>query len=649
MKRTLLPMLLLAACSAPPESLSITSVSPLRGSARGGETVFIDGTGFDDATTVRFGTLPARVRAVTATRLEVLSPTGAASAVQVEVASNGMRMHFTQPWTWEPLAFSLVDAADVRLTAGVVEGGLAATADYEGDGDPDVFQAARGEGVFVMVNDGAGALKQKALGLDATGTDGGSVVRDVWSVAANDFDGDGVVDLFLGTAGKTRSQLWKGNQTGGFSLAPLPALVGSGQRVLVLDVEPDGDLDLLLTATASNETDAPQVVMLTNDGHGVFTDNTQKLAGPRLASTGITAGDFDGDGDVDLFFAMAHESNRLFLGDGRGAFQLAAPDALPHDVDPQASLATLGDLNEDGFPDLFVPTATQDQVLINDGTAHFADLTEAYLSPEVAPGDSAQLVDFDLDGHLDVVVVDRPGRLRFLRNDGTGRLFDYSADVPGNDVAPSTAGVTLGDFDRDGLVELFVSRSQLARPSLFVNVLAGDVDSDGDTFPDRFDVCRALNSKLHASRAPFGCDSAADCLAKTGCELKAFGASAYLSCPMRVDWATAHTTCSSLGGSLAQITGADENNAVRSAAAVWIELTDAETEGTWKIGGATATWFNWAPMQPDNSNNEDCGSLAVDGKWNDLPCSGMAAVLCEAPRVITDALISCEVADGGVR
>jgi hypothetical protein len=115
-----------------------------------------------------------------------------------------------------------------------------------------------------------------------------------------------------------------------------------------------------------------------------------------------------------------------------------------------------------------------------------------------------------------------------------------------------------------------------------------------------------------------------------------------------MDWQTAKTTCTSLGGSLAQITSAAENDAVRAAAPVWIDLTDAETEGTWKTGSVTASWFNWAPMQPDNANNEDCASLAPDGGWNDLPCTALTAVLCEAPRVRTDPLGSCEAADGGV-
>lgn len=653
MKRVLLPMVLLAACGEPPTTLAITSIVPLRGTARGGDSVVIEGAGFEATTTVRFGTTPARVESATANRLVVRSPSGAAKPVNISVETNGTTMQFTRPWQWEPLPFSLVDAADVRLTAGVLEGGLATTADADGDNDLDVFQAARHEGVMVLVNDGAGHLVQKALALDAA-TDGGTVARDVWSVAANDFDGDGVVDLFLGTTGKTRSQLWKGLPSGEYRLLPLPVLFGSGQRVVALDVDRDADLDLLITATAAIESEPPQLVLLTNDGRGAFTDSTRKLAGPGLAATGVTAADFDGDGDDDLFVSMARESNRLFLGDGRGSFQLAAPDALPHDAEPQANVAAIGDLNEDGFVDLFVPTARQDKVFINDGTTHFADLTEAFLSPEVAPGDSAQLVDFDLDGHLDAVVVDRPGRLRILRNDGRGRLFDYSADVPGNDAVSSTAGVTLGDFDRDGVTELFVSRAQLARPSLFVNVLQSDVDSDGDRFPDRFDVCASIDRKTQADRAPFGCDASAECLARTGCELKAFESSAYLVCPMRVAWQTAQTLCTSLGGALAQLSSARENDAVRVGlmTPAWFALTDAETEGAWRQGGAVTSWFNWGPMQPDNSNNEDCATVGADGRWNDLPCAATAAVLCEAPRVVVERSPACVVSvvsDGGVR
>jgi hypothetical protein len=612
--------------------LAVSSLSPLRGSARGGQAATIEGTGFDKLSTVKVGGLEARVVQASDTKLEVVLPRGIAGLAKVEVTRGTQNAAFDGGFTYERLPFELIDAAEQRVGAWPVEGAGVTTADVQGDGDLDVFQAARGEGVVLFINDGTGGFQER-LNVTVSRPDAGAV--DVWSVVATDLSGDGVVDLFLGTTGKTRSQLLLGAGLGQFTPVPdaLPSLFGSSQVATPLDLEPDGDLDLLVTGSATTAAGTPVMVLLVNDGRGNFRDVSERLPGGALAATGVTVGDLDHDGDLDLFVSMDAESCRLFLGDGRGAFQRAAGDALPHDAAPHAGLAALGDLNEDGFPDLFVPTSTQDKVLINDGTAHFADLTEAFLGPENSVGLSSRLVDFDLDGHLDVAVVERPGRVRLLRNDGAGRLFDYSAEAVGNDVKLTVIDVALGDFDLDGVMELFVSRDGLSRASLLMLTLAGDVDTDADRWPDRYDVCPARAAPARP-RAPFGCRNAAECKAQTGCDLHVFGDSAYLACPMTSTWADASELCETKGGRLVEIANAAENDFVKTrlTVAAWIGLDDRAVEGTWSWQTSSATWFNWAPMQPDNSNNEDCASTTPAGTWNDLPCAGMAAAVCETRR-----------------
>lgn len=633
MKTHLLVLITLAGCGVEVNGpLTVSSLSPLRGSARGGQTVKLAGTGFDQKVTVKVGGLEARVLEVTSTQLELIMPRGVAGLAKVEVNLGDRKAALDGGFTYERLAFELVDAAAQRVPAWPLEGGGIATADVQNDGDLDVFQAARGEGVALYLNDGRGGF-QEHVRVKVSPPDAGAV--DVWSVVAADFSGDGVVDLFLGATGKTRSQLLLGAGAAEFAPSPdaLPVLYGTAQVGTPLDLEPDGDLDLIITGSSITQAGTPVVMVLVNDGRGRFRDASERLPGTPLAATGVTAGDLDRDGDVDLFISMDTGSNRLFLSDGRGAFQRAAGDALPHDLEPHAGLAALGDLNEDGFPDLYVPTATQDRVFINDGTAHFADLTEAFLGPDSSVGLAARLVDLDLDGHLDVALVEKLGRVRLLRNDGAGRLFDYSAEAVGNDAKLSVADVAVADFDLDGVPELFVSRDGLSRPSLFVLTLAGEPDSDGDRWPDRFDDC-PLRATASKARAPFGCRSAAECRARTGCDLHVLGASAYLSCPVSSTWAEAGERCASNGGKLVEIADAAENDFLRTklSTAAWIGLEDRTVEGTWVWQNTSAIWFNWGPTQPDNSNNEDCASLAPTGMWNDLPCAAQAAALCETRR-----------------
>ena len=653
-----LSALTLVACEPPKVTpLELTGIAPTQGTARGGQRLTITGAGFDKSSTVIVGGRPGRVTKQTETELTVVTPSGIAGLATVEVTAGESKQRFDGGYTYERLPFLLVDATEVKLEAGPLEGALSTAADYEGDGDEDLFQAARREGVSVLVNDGE-KLTQRLIDVPGTlldgGVDGGTVARsDVYSVAAGDFDGDGVVDLFLGTAGKTRSQLLFGNEGGGFSEAAskFPAVYGSNQRATVLDSDGDGDLDLIVTASALDATDAPVVMLFTNDGRGRFVDASSKLAGPKLAATGVSVADFDGDGDADLFFSMTNETCRLFLGDGSGVFQLAAPDALPVDSSPKAGVAAVGDLDHDGTLDLYVPTETQDQVWLNDGTAHFANLTEAHLSPEVQPADSAQFVDVDLDGHLDVVVVERAGRMRFLRNDGMGRLFDYSPDIVGNDNATRTVDALVVDLEKDGVPELFASRSGVARPALFVTTLDIE-DADEDGWFDSLDVCVEAPANVQAHRAPFGCRSSAECQAKLGCDLKVWGDSAYLSCAGPVTWPAAKTFCEKQGALLAEIDSAQESVALASglAAPAWFALDDSDTEGLWKANGATPGWFNWAPMQPDNAGaaGEDCGQLLADGKWNDAPCTSTARVLCETSRFPTPVSSETCPSDAGV-
>lgn len=634
--------LVLTACGTGAEGpLSVTQLSPSRGSARGGQVVTLEGTGFGPAATVRVGGTAARVKEVTDTKLTLVMPTGIAGPASVEVAVGDRRAVLDGGFSYERLTFSLVDAADQRLAAWPLEGAGLATADYQADGDLDVFQAARGEGVELMINDGLGGF-QTHLTIGAPTPDAGPV--DVWSVTAADFNGDGQLDLFLGATGAKRTRLLLGTSAGQFSPAPdaLPPLFGTAQVATPIDLEPDGDLDLLVTGSASVESGAPVVMVLVNDGHGSFRDASERLAGGALAATGITVGDFDHDGDADLFFSMDAESCRLFLSDGHGAFQRAAGDALPHDLAPHAGQAAVGDLNDDGFLDLFVPTSTQDKVFINDGTAHFADLTEAFLGPESSVGVAARLVDLDLDGHLDVVVVERPGRVRLLRNDGEGRLFDYSAEAVGNDAQLRVADVAIADFDLDGVPEVFVSHAGQSRAALFVLTLDAP-DSDGDRWPDRYDACPSRPTPSRP-RLPFGCASGS-CAAQSGCELKTFGSSAYLVCMGPSTWEQAKTRCAASGGQLLQIAGPAENDFVHGtlSAAAWLGATDRAVEGTWE----GATWFNWGPGQPDNSNDEDCASVQASGAWNDLPCGGQALTVCETARETPVDPGACLIADGG--
>jgi hypothetical protein len=639
MRRTDLPPLLallslaplFASCgSSASGAVAVTSASPEHASARGGDTITLQGNGFGSSPRVHFGGLEATVKSATDTAIEVIAPRTVAGkvSVDVEVSAN----HATLPggFTFDALPLTFVDVAWPRVAPLPVDGGLVAIA------GGNVFQAARREGVWIYESDGHGSFEDPEL----LPTDADPF--DVYSVLAQDLDGDGNVDLFLGATGQTPTRVLFGDGALGFSSSAtaLPVLFGTTQTAIAADLDGDAALDLVTVGAAPTMGAPPSVVVLRNDGHGRFTDVTaERLPGGAFNAAGVAAGDVDGDGDVDLFFAGTTEASRLYLNDGHGVFQRAAPDALPNDSAPGAGVPALGDLDGDGSLDIYVPRAGHDSLLFNDGTGHFVDLTDTHLGPDAAGGTSAALADLDLDGHLDVVVVTQPGQIRLLHNDGTGRLFDYSGEMAGNGKTLLNAGVAIGDLDDDGDLDLFVSRSGFARAALFASWAPLPLhDQDGDGFPDEIDSCPAAPSpdQANVDSLPFRCDSTATCQAETKCDLVAHGTSAYLICGgVKATWTDASTACAARGGHLVTIASEGDTAFLLSlgVADAWIGFTDATTEGTFAWASGESTYTNWGMAQPDDAGGkEDCAVILVDGTWNDAPCDQPRGYICQDVR-----------------
>lgn len=308
----------------------------------------------------------------------------------------------------------------------IVNGAYHLVADFDSDGDPDVLL----DGAIVR-NMGGGVLQLTTVA--ATG----------WPVACEDFDGDGVRDLFVQRNNGVGFGVAMFRQVGGsFVPAPVPTTDVLLRAGAARDFDGDGDIDLLLAA-------APYVLPFTanwsgndrlwlNNGLGQFVE--QSLPGTQNADTPtMVVADFDGDGDHDCAliaggFPTAWE---LRLNDGLGNL-LVATGHLPANL-PFTPFSPV-DLDGDGDRDL----AGLTNWLENDGTAHFTARAWLLAVPTAPVNDHA---DVDADGDLDLVLAGgQPQRL--LLNLGPGRLFDASR-TPWN-----RATVASGDVDGDGDVDL---------------------------------------------------------------------------------------------------------------------------------------------------------------------------------------------------
>jgi Ca2+-binding RTX toxin-like protein len=234
----------------------------------------------------------------------------------------------------------------------------AEAADIDRDGDLDLYVGNGGGGTawvrpFFLINDGQGGFTRSETNLPTALTAPGG--PNHWSEAFIDVDGDGDMDLFLGSSTNTGSRLLLNNGAGVFSdsgrTLPRGDPNADAVDIQVLDANRDGRPDLILSySLPQGGAIARQIQLLLNDGQGGFTDGTTAalpaslLAGEWVRRIHLT--DVNGDGLTDLVLSNA-SATPFYLNDGAGHF-IQMPNLLPGN---QYDLITPADVNADGRTD----------------------------------------------------------------------------------------------------------------------------------------------------------------------------------------------------------------------------------------------------------------------------------------------------------
>jgi len=333
-----------------------------------------------------------------------------------------------------------------------------AIGDIDGDGFNDVAVANEndlgGNDVSVFLNKGDGTLLPKSDFQSGAAT-------AVNSLVLGDFDGNGKLDLAASNDNQAVVFLNDGSvNLFGAPSAPI-SLGGFSGSLAITKGDVDGQKGLDLITTGSNN-----IVVLYNDGTGTFGGSVQGFNGGGsligLAPRGVVAADFNGGG-VDVATADfapdgGGKFNATFLpNDGTGDFNNIPGTNFPiSTTNPNQGIAA-GDFNGDGKVDIVVSNLDDKAVavLLNDGAGSFKSSVNY---PSGFDSSSVAVADFDLDGKLDITVANSFGQdavqgdVTVLLGKGDGTFQDekiFSAGQVGATPC-NPRSIAVGDLNNDG-------------------------------------------------------------------------------------------------------------------------------------------------------------------------------------------------------
>jgi hypothetical protein len=261
-----------------------------------------------------------------------------------------------------------------------------------------------------------------------------------------------------------------------------------GGGACVLDFNKDGFEDVFLTGGMNDD------ILYKNNGNGTFT-NVYEQSGltvtKKFVTQGVTAADVNRDGWVDLFVTtvttkgkkqpVPRAMNVFFLNNGNGTFRDATKEYKLDQLISFSTGASFGDINADGFPDLYIGNYFNDfrgeLTIINDATIvgstqtskgylllnkdgkYFEDVYEDYGLSHKGFGFGGVFSDYDNDGDLDLLINHDFGYKRtpnlLLENQYPDEEFTEVAPKLKMDLRINSMGTAVGDINSDGFLDYY--------------------------------------------------------------------------------------------------------------------------------------------------------------------------------------------------
>ena len=339
----------------------------------------------------------------------------------------------------------------------------------------DLFVGFTNANNELRLGDGSGGLTPVTTAA-ATG-------HSTHAAMAGDFNGDGLLDIFVGNSDGDPNELWLGDDgSSGFTSASGGPTGSAGATTSAAgDFNADGLLDLFVGSCGDDARDTNNDELWLGDGSGGFTSASGGPGSPahsivECAKTSMAL-DYNGDGFMDLLVGGACRRGLcsddatcalcivLWLNDGSGSLSASTTVIDSGDVglplsgrDGASHVCAAGDFNEDGYLDIFIPLyGAPDKLLLSAGSSGFTSVTGIPLVLTDSAADysvTTTAADFNGDGSIDIFVGKLDSRNTLWYGDGNGGFTEASAGPITTSLAASVTAA--GDFNGDGDLDFYV-------------------------------------------------------------------------------------------------------------------------------------------------------------------------------------------------